>query len=554
MCIINLDRKIRPNDLNSLENTGYKTDGVTLAYALNQKRRAGFFQYIALGIFFMLFTSIPFVLGNKANLLLGHNQINMQTQILLHAIFVFACICVAAKEINALYTKSDFVLQQKLNWIEHYDRLTGLYNRKELEKRLSSLADQNNSINCALIMLDIDNFRHVNNTMGHHIGDQLLVAIGKRLMENCTNNCTIYRGDGDEFIVLMEDLKGYIEAESLAGKLQEQLKSGFEIDGSAVFIASSGGIAFSHKSTSLDLVKKAEIALYKAKELGKNKMLLYCEQMHRVVEERAAIEKYLHTALERDEFELHYQPQLDMETKRITGFEALIRWRNPQLGFVSPMQFITIAEETNLIIPIGEWVLKSACLFIKRLERHSRREFNIAVNISVIQLLQENFVDMVMDALEFTQLAPEYLELEITETILMESCEVIDRKLRILREKGIRVALDDFGKGYSSLGYLKNLPITSLKIDKSFVDTISDCKNSHFLIDIIMEIGKNMSLSVIAEGVESQVQMDYLKQCDCSKMQGHFFSKALPEQEAIEKVLKQEQRMLEKIYGSCSVE
>jgi len=258
--------------------------------------------------------------------------------------------------------------------------------------------------------------------------------------------------------------------------------------------------------------------------------------MNDVLTERVNIERYLHKALAENEFEIYYQPQLDLKSNKITGLEALMRWRSPELGFVSPLKFIKVAEDTHLIIPLGAWVLRNACAFLSKLHNKGYRDLTVSVNISMLQLLQTNFNDIVIDTLEFFGLESNYLELEITESILMESFEIIGKKLEKFKEMGVRIALDDFGKGYSSLNYLKQLPISTLKIDKSFIDCITFENVDETLTGQIVMIGKSMGMNVIAEGVERQEQLEYLVNHQCNKIQGYICSKPIPEGE-IEKLL-----------------
>jgi EAL domain-containing protein (putative c-di-GMP-specific phosphodiesterase class I) len=281
-----------------------------------------------------------------------------------------------------------------------------------------------------------------------------------------------------------------------------------------------------------ELLKYADIAMYKAKEQGRNRYVIYNETMNQDIIERVNIEKYLHTALLKNEFEIYYQPQLDIRSEKITGFEALLRWNSPELGRISPLKFIKVAEDTHIIIPLGIWVLKKACAFLKKLHMEGYNDLTVSVNISIIQLLQTDFVETVMDILELQELEPEFLELEITESILIESYENICSKLETLKDRGIRIALDDFGKGYSSLSYLKQLPISTIKIDKSFVDHITYDPVSNNLIRKIIEIGKSMGMRVVAEGVETPEQLKFLKKHRCNRIQGYLFSMPIPEMEA----------------------
>ncbi|NLD49536.1 MAG: EAL domain-containing protein, partial [Clostridiaceae bacterium] len=249
--------------------------------------------------------------------------------------------------------------------------------------------------------------------------------------------------------------------------------------------------------------------------------------------ERMLIEKHLRTAMKGNEFFIYYQPQIDMSNGKISGFEALLRWNNKELGFVSPVKFIGIAEETHLIVPIGEWVLKNACSFLKQLHKRGYSDLIMAVNVSILQLMQEDFVDIVQRTLEAEKIDPKCLELEITESVMMESYQAVGDKLKRLKMIGVKIALDDFGQGYSSLSYLKQLPINTLKIDKSFIDSIDSENCNDSITGTIVMIGLKLGLTVIAEGVENQEQLEYLKKHKCHKVQGFLFSKPLPEEAAV---------------------
>lgn len=425
--------------------------------------------------------------------------------------------------------------EKELEYQAYHDQLTGLKNRRALIRRLDQLImeEKPGPGQVALLIVDIDNFKYINDTMGHIFGDNLLIKVSDRLGELTEKDCKIFRLSGDAYVVLSEGYDNEGDIESLALKLLKGFESRFEVSGSSMFISVSIGIAlYPEHGNSLDeLLKNADIALYKAKETGKNRIVFYNKPMDEALSERVLLEKHMRTALDNNEFILHYQPQLDIRTNKISGFEALLRWKSPELGFISPLRFISVAEDTHLIIPIGEWVLKNACVFLKNLQQQGHTEMSISVNISMLQLLQEDFVERVTEILRFTQLDPVYLELEITESILMESYEAIAGKLKKLTEKGIKIALDDFGKGYSSLNYLKQLPISTLKIDKSFIDTIEAGKKDKSLTDLIVKVGRSMGLCVVAEGVETQEQMDYLVKHKCSKIQGYLFSKPMPEEQ-----------------------
>ena len=429
--------------------------------------------------------------------------------------------------------------EQKLRYLAYHDQLTGLKNSMSMKESFNILAS-GNSENISLLYIDIDNFKYINDTLGHSFGDLLLINISERLGKYQSTNCNLFRLGGDEYIILFDSYKDIGDVERLAVKILKEFNNSFEIEKINLFIKISMGISLypDHGNCIDEMLKNADIAVHKAKELGRNSIIIYNQPMNEAITERVIIEKQLRNALYNNEFELYYQPQMDIKENKISGFEALIRWKNSELGFVLPNRFIGIAETTHLIIPIGEWVLKNACIFLKRIHLLGNKDMIISVNVSILQLLQDDFVEMVMESLDVIGIDPKYLEIEITESILMESYEAISTKLKMLSASGIRIALDDFGKGYSSLNYLRQLPISTLKIDKSFIDTISSKARNKSLIDLIVKIGRSMELCVVAEGVETKQQLEYLKKHKCNKIQGYFFSKPLPEMEVL-KVIEQ---------------
>lgn len=426
--------------------------------------------------------------------------------------------------------------EENLQYLAYHDSLTGLRNRLSLNKHLSAFIQEESEKKGVLFFIDSDNFKLINDSLGHSLGDQLLIEIGKRIHSFCKKDSHVYRLGGDEFVVFVEMIESEQQIREIAQHIIRTLKEPFYIQGSLIHMTVSIGISIypNHGSSVDQLLKNADIAMFKAKEQGRNRFVFYSDMMNQVLVERMEIEKYLHTALENNEFTLFYQPQIDIILGKISGFEALLRWNNPNLGFVSPQKFIQIAEDTHLIKPIGEWVLKTACSFLKNIHSQGYHDYTISVNISVLQLIQEDFVDTVMQILESTELAPHFLELEITESVLVESFDTMVAKLQILKEKGIHIALDDFGKGYSSLSYLKQLPITSLKIDKCFIDDIAFESKSSKLIGAIVAMGRDMELCVIAEGVETEQQLAFLKEYQCNEIQGYLFSKPLPENQVIQ--------------------
>ncbi len=425
--------------------------------------------------------------------------------------------------------------QEKLHKNAYYDSLTNLPNRLSLYENFVKHLEEETNVSEAFLFIDADNFKLINDTMGHSVGDKLIIQIGERL-KALFGNERVYRLGGDEFIVCCSGFENTEIVEQYANKIIESIKASFEIDSSMLHTTVSIGISIYPKDgeSADELMRNADIAMYRAKASGKNRYIFYSDDMKEIIRERMLIEKNLRNALRNNEFLLYYQPQLDLEKQGVSGFEALIRWNNPELGFVSPDRFIGIAEETHLIIAIGEWVLKTACKYIKLLHEKGYSNLTISVNVSILQLMQENFVDTVMEVLELTELEPKYLELEITESILMESYQIIHNKLYNLKKLGVRVALDDFGRGYSSLSYLKQLPIDTLKIDKTFIDYITSEDSCDNITGMIVKIGRKMKLSIIAEGVEHQYQMDYLKKHGCQKIQGYLISKPLTTEKVME--------------------
>ncbi|MEC0168722.1 ABC transporter substrate binding protein [Paenibacillus graminis] len=422
--------------------------------------------------------------------------------------------------------------EEKYRLLAYNDVLSGLPNRLSLSEELTNFIEEHPGGQAALFFLDIDNFKYINDTMGHTFGDELLVKAGERLLKLSDGRCRHFRFGGDEFVILIKDVEGYAEVIYYAESLVQGFSEPFELNASSVHISISIGISsYPENGTNAEeLLKNADIAMYKAKEAGKGTYVVYGEEMQQHFDERMIVEHHLRNAIANNELSLQYQPLVDTGSGRIWGFEALIRWNSPVLGFVSPLSFITIAEDCRLIVPIGEWVLRKACRFMRELQAQGYEGYHISVNISVVQLMLDDFTDMVLTVLGDTGLAPEYLELEITESIFMESFEAISSKLEPLKQRGIGIALDDFGTGYSSLSYLKQLPITTLKIDKSFIDSI-DTPNNMSLASSIVTIGHDMGLNVTAEGVETQEQLAFLERTSCDKIQGYFISRPIPEKE-----------------------
>jgi len=422
--------------------------------------------------------------------------------------------------------------QFKLKKMAYYDDLTDLPNRAMLNEHISLFLKENKGEKMALLFLDFDNFKVINDTLGHAAGDYLLTCVGQRLEIELENKYPLFRLGGDEFVVLVFGDKAVNRVEGIAKKIFKAFKTPYDIHKSFFNVTASMGIAIYPKDgNSLDeLLKNADIAMYKAKELGKNRYEYFNLDMNKALLERSSIEKHMSKALENEEMMLYYQPQISMQTGEIEGFEALIRWQNESLGFILPEKFIKIAEENKQIVEIGNWVLEEALYFLSVLNKKYKNPIRMSINLSVLQLLQENFEDLVKSLIYKYGLKPENVELEVTETILISNFEIIKKALFNLQEIGVKIALDDFGKGYSSLSYLVKLPIDILKIDRIFIaeDIEADTNN---LTDSIIKLGHKMGMRVIAEGVETEKQLEYLKNHNCDIIQGYYYSKPMPESE-----------------------
>lgn len=422
--------------------------------------------------------------------------------------------------------------EETIRQLAYTDSLTGLPNRAALYNEIENvIARSDKTKQCALLYMDLDNFKFINDSFSHSVGDLLLIEVSKRLTDIFTENEIVARFEGDEFVVFIKQCHTYEEINKNVQCAMGIFYEPFSILGNHFHLSASCGISIypEHAESTEEMLKSSDVAMYHAKKDGKHKYIMFERKMNDEFTKRINMENGLRHAIKNNEFLLHYQPQVDLKTGKISGFEALIRWLSPSCGMVAPLEFIYVAEETGLIVEIGRWVLHTACEFIKKLNESTQGNFGIAVNISVIQLMQSDFVGMVMGALKETALDPSLLELELTESKLIEAMDLNLQKLTELREKGVKISIDDFGKGFSSLSYLKQLPINSLKIDKSFVDDIS--RNDSSMIESIIHIGHQRGLVVIAEGVEKREQLEYLIRYNCDKVQGYYYSRPVPEDE-----------------------
>jgi diguanylate cyclase (GGDEF)-like protein/PAS domain S-box-containing protein len=426
--------------------------------------------------------------------------------------------------------------EQELRYLANYDALTGLPNRSLLIERIDQgiARARRTEKRLAVLFLDLDRFKHVNDSMGHAAGDSLLRAAGARLRHIVRGNDSVARIGGDEFTVVLEDIDASADAEAIAGKILSAFEEPLELDnGQEVVISASIGISLfpDHGATANDLLKFADTAMYQAKEHGRRIWMIYIEAMDAAARLRAMTVAAMRKALERDEFQLRYQPKMSLQDERITGFEALLRWRSAEMGDISPGVFIPIAEETGMIVEIGDWVIEQACHQLARWRDEGLGDVALSINLSVAQLMHTDLVRRLSDVLAAHDIPPSLLELELTESMVMANAEQSITMLRRLKAVGVSLAIDDFGTGYSSLSYLKRLPIDALKIDKEFVGDLTSDPDDEAITATVIAMAHSLGLNVIAEGVEHVEQVNYLREQDCDEIQGHWLSEPLrPEQ------------------------
>ena len=447
----------------------------------------------------------------------------------------------AEEELRRQYNKlkrSQQVLkesEERITRLAFYDPLTGLANREKLiediTESLGKAIDDNSD--GALIYMDLDNFKTINDTLGHTIGDKVLIEISQRFKTAGRYDKTVARIGGDEFIILIKSVDSPGSLVEICGGLIELFNEPVIVEAKSFNLTASLGVVLFpiHGRTAEELLKKADMAMYKAKNKGKNCYRIFDERMEMEIHDRLDLENALHDAIANGEFSLNYQPQYCLPEKKVSGMEALLRWNSRTLGNISPSKFIKIAEETGMIVTIENWVLTSACIFAKRINGSSSDKVKVSVNISSVHIMQSNFVKDVMDIINELDVDPQLIELEITETVMMDSFASNKRKLQELRKLGIKIHLDDFGTGYSSLSYLQNLPIDYVKIDKSFVDTILNSGKDGKITATMVELAHNIGLKVIAEGVEKEEQMDLLSKYNCDIVQGYYLGRPVPEED-----------------------
>jgi len=431
--------------------------------------------------------------------------------------------------------------KKNLDYQAHHDYLTALPNRVKFQKEIQNIID-NRTItnnNLAILFIDLDHFKNINDSFGHDIGDQVIKITASRIRQCIRKNDTLSRFGGDEFVLLIDDYYNKNDLEAIAENLIACISKPILIENMTMFVSCSIGISMHQDDIDSyhDLIKYADTAMYKAKEKGRNNYQFYTSDMTEVAFERVLMETSMRFALEKEEFVVHYQPQVDGRSNKIIGMEALVRWNHEKMGLLSPATFIPLAEETGLIIVLDQWVMKTGMTQMREWYEAGLNPGRLSLNLSVKQLQQEDFIDIVKKLLNETGCKAEWIELEITESHIMHNViEAIDT-LNSIKALGVSIAIDDFGTGYSSLSYLKKLPVDKLKIDRSFIMDIPDNKEDAAITNAIIDIAKNLNLEVIAEGVETKGQKEYLLQSGCHLIQGYLYYKPIPAKE-MEHVLK----------------
>jgi diguanylate cyclase (GGDEF)-like protein len=421
---------------------------------------------------------------------------------------------------------------QRIEYLAYHDGLTGLPNRRNfsilLNQRINEARRYHRQL--AVAFLDLDRFKQINDTLGHEAGDQLLQEVAARLKGCVRDSDTVARLGGDEFVVLLPDVEEEAYAATVAQKILAVIDRPFLIIGQEFHVTASIGIGKFPQdgADELTLTKHADIAMYQAKAMGKNNYQFYSEKLNANSLERLTLEAGLRYALERDEFRLYYQAKRDIVSGRVTGMEALLRWQHPSLGTVAPARFMGAAEESGLIVPIGKWVMKTACQQNVDWQAQGLPTLTMAVNLAAQQFTDEHLLDDVTSILDLTGMAPNLLELELTESLLLKDAEDTLRILTGLKGLGVRIAIDDFGKGYSSLATLQRFPLDTIKIDRSFVRAISGTSEKTGLAEAIIAMGKCLSLTVVAQGVETREQAEFLRTHACDELQGFYFRRPMP--------------------------
>jgi diguanylate cyclase (GGDEF)-like protein/PAS domain S-box-containing protein len=422
--------------------------------------------------------------------------------------------------------------EQQIEYQAYHDSLTGLANRRLFQEHLTlaiALAQRKHRP-IAVLFLDLDHFKVVNDSLGHTLGDTLLREIATRLRTSVREGDVVARVGGDEFTIVLQELDKKEDAAAMAQRVLRIIAEPIDIDGQRLYITTSIGITVYPEDgeDAETLLKNADNAMYRAKAVGRNTYEMSTQELSRSMQERLTLESGLHQAMERNEFEVYYQPQIDIRSMRIVGMEALLRWRHPDRGLMSPGSFLSVAEERGFIVLIGDWVLRTALQQAKTFRDMGFHDFRVAVNLSARQFRELSLVESIESALNQSKIEPSSLELEITESVAMENIDLTFKVLERLRRTGISIAIDDFGMGHSSLSYLKRFPIDCLKIDRNFVEDLPDRFEDAAIVRSVIELAQGLNLRVVAEGVETKPQLDFLKEHGCREVQGFYFGFPVP--------------------------
>jgi diguanylate cyclase (GGDEF)-like protein/PAS domain S-box-containing protein len=422
--------------------------------------------------------------------------------------------------------------QERLAYLAHHDVLTDLPNRALLTDRLEHALAQarRNEYLVAVLLMDLDRFKVINDNLGHSIGDSLLKAVAERLRQCIRTSDSIARLGGDEFTIVLEGIENVHDVVMVVEEVLRSIARPYYIEGNELLTSASIGITlFPFDDGDIEaFLKNADTAMYRAKKAGGNSYTFFTADMGKELARRLAMENRLRLALDNQEFTLHYQPRVEAHSGRATGAEALLRWQDPETGPVSPVEFIPLLEEIGLIIPVGEWVLRTACRDFQAMDRGGWAPLRVSVNLSPRQFQQDDLVDTITGILQETGLAPQRLELEITESLLVENVEAVVTTLRTLHDLGVYIAVDDFGTGYSALSYLKRFPLDTLKVDRVFVQDVTDDPDDAEIVKAIVAMAHSLRMEIVAEGVETREQLHFLQNLGCEEIQGYLFSRPLP--------------------------
>jgi len=423
--------------------------------------------------------------------------------------------------------------KDQLDYLMHHDSLTNLPNQLSLREQFKQIKSNHEQQLMTIICVGLDRFNQINDDLGHSVGDHLLQAVAQRLVNGVTSEDYVARLGSGQFAIILPTTPHKKDAVLIAQTLLDQFSQTFAIDDQEIFVTASIGMAlYPRDGRDIEqLLNQANKAMFQAKQQGGNCHQFYSIALSKGTSDRVALKTSLRYALEREELQVYYQPQLDLETGKIIGTEALLRWKHPERGLVSPIKFIPLAEETGLILPIGEWVLKMACQQTRHWQKMGYPHLKIAVNLSGRQFQQLDLRHRLVKIFTETGLRPEYLELELTESMLVENTDVAIRRLQALKALGVEIAIDDFGTGYSSLSYLQQFPFDTLKIDRCFIRNIQDNPSQAAITQAIIEMANTLNLKLVAEGVETEAELAFVVQHHCHKMQGYLFSKPLPAKE-----------------------